>query len=121
MIQRFLAILCVSATCLIALWPSTAMAHKAGVRADPTAPYGYAPLTRFRIWPPGAYACDARASQWVVGNPATPFHVKAARKDSGARHARVIRAARGHPRDVQRDRLTVEVNRHGRIARVRCW
>lgn len=64
--------------------------------------------------------CDAAGAQWAVGKTNTEHNVAEARKRSGAYMARVLRPGQPTTRDLNPERLNLEVDATGRILSARC-
>lgn len=67
-----------------------------------------------------ATGCAAADAAWAIGQPASAEARSRALRDSGARRLRVIGFGQMHTMDYDPDRLNLELDEAGRIARVRC-
>lgn len=64
--------------------------------------------------------CDPEKLAGLVGQAATEATVQKAVKDSGARHARVVKPGMAVTMDFREDRLSIEVDEQNRIVRANC-
>ncbi|HWA15309.1 MAG TPA: I78 family peptidase inhibitor [Gemmatimonadales bacterium] len=71
-------------------------------------------------FPPPGGACNANGAQFIVGQPATPPNVEAARQAAGASTVRVIRPGQPVTMDFNFRRLNVNVNPFNFITSVSC-
>lgn len=70
--------------------------------------------------PPMAMECDTEAAQGAVGKVATAVAVEQARKDAGARTARVLKPGQMVTMEFIEGRLNVYVDERNVITRVAC-
>lgn len=68
----------------------------------------------------GAGQCDANAAQSFVGRALDAALPDAARTAAGARAVRVIRLGDAVTMDFRTDRLNVELDADGKVAKLRC-
>jgi hypothetical protein len=72
-------------------------------------------------WDVGAgTACDAARAQFVVGQPATPENLEAAREAAGAAIVRTIRPGEVVTMEFRADRLTMDLDAQDIVREVRC-
>lgn len=64
--------------------------------------------------------CDSSAAQWAVGKTNTQKNIEDARQRSGSRMARVLRPGQPTTRDINPERLNLELDSTGRITAARC-
>ncbi|MCO5056069.1 I78 family peptidase inhibitor [Thermomonas sp.] len=69
---------------------------------------------------PTMQACNAEAASGLVGQPATPTNVEAARLAAGAASVRALGPSDPMTLDFRGDRLNVIKDAAGAIAQVRC-
>lgn len=67
-----------------------------------------------------AARCDAEKLNGLVGQTASEAVVAKAVKDSGARHARVLKPGMAMTMDFREDRLSLEVDAQNKIVRANC-
>ncbi|MCZ8093969.1 MAG: I78 family peptidase inhibitor [Acidovorax sp.] len=84
--------------------------HGAGAKPTPTAPGA----------PPVGGQCNAAPAQSFVGKDSTASVVEAARVQSGAHMARVLRPGQLITKEYNEQRLNLLVDDSGRITAVRC-
>ena len=72
------------------------------------------------VWQPQGGTCSAGPAQSVVGQQATASVMEQARQRSGALMARILRPGQAVTKEVDAERLTLEVDAQGRIVAVRC-
>ena len=65
--------------------------------------------------------CNAQAAQSWVGQTSTAKVVEAARVQSGALMARILRPGQMVTKEYNAQRLNLEVDANGRIVAARCW
>lgn len=70
--------------------------------------------------PPSAGQCDAAGARWAEGERARDPIIERARRDAGAERVRVVGPDQAVTMEFDSERLTVEVDRRDRIARVAC-
>lgn len=70
--------------------------------------------------PRAVQRCDSAGAQWAVGKTNTEHNVAEARKRSGAYMARVLRPGQPTTRELNPERLNLEVDATGRILSARC-
>ena len=64
--------------------------------------------------------CDTTGAQWAVGKTNTEQNVNEARKRAGAYMVRVLRPGQPTTRELNAERLNLEVDATGRIIAARC-
>ncbi len=69
---------------------------------------------------PGQQACNADAASSLIGQPATPANVEAARIKAGAASVRAYGLNDPVTLDYRFDRLNVVKDANGKIARISC-
>ena len=67
-----------------------------------------------------ASRCDAEKLTGLVGQTASEAVIGKAVKDSGARHARVLKPGMAMTMDFREDRLSIEVDEQNKIVRANC-
>ncbi len=67
-----------------------------------------------------AARCDAEKLNGLVGQTASEAVLAKAVKDSGARHARVLKPGMAMTMDYREDRVSIEVDEQNRIVRANC-
>lgn len=67
-----------------------------------------------------ASQCDPEKLTGLTGQTATEAVIQKAVKDSGARHARVLKPGMAMTMDFREDRLSIEVDAQNRIVRANC-
>lgn len=67
-----------------------------------------------------ASACDDSQAQWAIGKAATEADVEQARKDSGAKVARILKPGQMVTMEFNGERLNLDVDDAGKVSAVRC-
>ncbi len=70
--------------------------------------------------PPATAGCDPQAARSAIGKAASPAALEQARRDTGARSARVIRPGQMVTLEYQEGRLNVHVNERNAITSLTC-
>jgi hypothetical protein len=70
--------------------------------------------------PPGGAACNASGAAFIIGQPATPPNVEAARQSASASTVRIIRPGQPVTMDFNFRRLNLEVNNFNFITNATC-
>lgn len=96
--------------------PLAACSHPAKTAAAADSPTSTAPPAVAG----SAGQCDPEKLTGLVGQAATEATVQKAVKDSGARHARVVKPGMAVTMDFREDRLSIEVDEQNRIVRANC-
>lgn len=68
----------------------------------------------------GPASCNAEAAQSLVGQPATPANIEAARVAAGAASVRALKPDQPTTMDYRHDRVNVLEDGAGTIARISC-
>ena len=103
-------------------WLSLAACSSAGAppAATPAPPGTAADADLVRSGQPPANRCDAKAAQFLVGQPYTAATLAEARAAAGADEARLLRPGTVTTRDYKVGRLNVVVDEAQRVLRVHC-
>lgn len=70
--------------------------------------------------PPQAASCNASGASFVIGQPASPQNVEAARQGAGAAIVRTLRPGQIVTMEFSADRLNLDVNGANVITGARC-